>query len=428
MKIGLQAWGSEGDIQPFTALAAGLVQAGHDVTLLVTDNVGRDYSGLARRYGYKLIAVKNPDIHTTSEEIESVWRSMIEIGNPIKQAEMVLQYGFDPEMENMYSAAKTLCSNSDVVIGHFFVYPLRVAAEIANVPMATVNIVHNCIPSAYITPPDMPDLGKWFYPIGWKIVGKMINSIFLPRINALRKREGLPNCTDVMTQAWMSERLNLLAVSPKICSAPKDWGNNNIVCGFLNPPAGLSSEELPEGLEDYLNSGERPLYFTFGSMLIHNVDYIRETASIWNDVVKRLQCRAIFQLPWEDLSVFETEANVFKVSRSPYKKVFPRCSVVIHHGGAGTTQSSLLSGCPSVIVAHMSDQFFWGSELERLGVAGSTQKRKGLSFVKLAKSISTVLSTPEMAKRATMIGSAMSQENGVGSAIREIEKRLLSKI
>ena len=42
MKIGLQAWGSEGDIQPFTALAAGLVKAGHSVTLVVTDNIGRD--------------------------------------------------------------------------------------------------------------------------------------------------------------------------------------------------------------------------------------------------------------------------------------------------------------------------------------------------------------------------------------------------
>lgn len=231
-----------------------------------------------------------------------------------------------------------------------------------------------------------------------------------------------------MTQAWMSEQLNLIAVSPKICTAPKDWGENNYVCGFLNPPAGLSAEELPAGLDEFIRSGERPLYFTFGSMMIHNVEYIREAASIWNDVVKHLKCRAIFQLPWEDLSIFETEANVFKVSRSPYKKVFPMCSVIIHHGGAGTTQSSLLSGCPSVIVAHMSDQFFWGSELERLGVAGSTQKRKGLSSVKLAKSISTVLSTPEMAKRATMIGSAMSLENGVGTAIREIEKRLLSKI
>jgi sterol 3beta-glucosyltransferase len=57
MRIGLQAWGSEGDIRPFTALAAGLVEAGHEVTLAVTDNVGRDYSCLARRSRYKLVAV-----------------------------------------------------------------------------------------------------------------------------------------------------------------------------------------------------------------------------------------------------------------------------------------------------------------------------------------------------------------------------------
>ena len=424
MKIGLQAWGSEGDIQPFTALAAGLVQAGHDVTLLVTDNIGRDYNGLAQRCGYKLVVVKNPDIVTTPEQVESIWRKIIEIGNPIQQAEMVLRYGFDPEMEIMFSAAKNLCANSDVVVGHFFVFPLRVAAEMADIPMATVNIVHNCIPSSHICPPGLPDLGRWSYPLGWKLVRMMLNRIFLPRVNALRKREGLPNDSDVMTQTWASERLNLIAVSPNICSAPKDWSNNNFVCGFLNPPAGLSPEELPEGLVDFLSAGESPVYFTFGSMMLHNLEYNKEAVTIWSDVVNRLGCRAIFQLSWEDLSVFKTNEKVYKVIRSPYRKVFPKCSVIVHHGGAGTTQSSLLSGCPSVIVAHMSDQYFWGSELERLGVAGPTQKRKGLSAKKLAHSIAQVSSSLEMAKRASKIGIAMEQENGVDAAVREIETRL----
>ncbi|MEI7430845.1 MAG: glycosyltransferase, partial [Betaproteobacteria bacterium] len=89
MKIGLQAWGSEGDIQPFTALSAGLVERGHEVTLVVTDNVGRDYSDLALRFGYKLVSVPNP-LMATAEEIESVWRQIIELGNPIRQAEVVM--------------------------------------------------------------------------------------------------------------------------------------------------------------------------------------------------------------------------------------------------------------------------------------------------------------------------------------------------
>jgi len=48
MKIGLHTWGSEGDIRPFTSLATGLKLAGHDVTLVVTDNAGRDYSEMAK--------------------------------------------------------------------------------------------------------------------------------------------------------------------------------------------------------------------------------------------------------------------------------------------------------------------------------------------------------------------------------------------
>ncbi len=36
MKIGIQTWGSDGDVRPFIALAAGLRAAGHDVTVAAT--------------------------------------------------------------------------------------------------------------------------------------------------------------------------------------------------------------------------------------------------------------------------------------------------------------------------------------------------------------------------------------------------------
>ena len=227
-----------------------------------------------------------------------------------------------------------------------------------------------------------------------------------------------------MTQTWASERLNLVAVSPSICEAPSDWGTKHRVCGFLNPPTDLLEEELPGGLEDFLATGEPPVYFTFGSMMLHNLDYIREATAIWTAAVRRVGCRAVFQLPFDDLSALETDDGVFKVKRSPYKKVFPKCSLVVHHGGSGTTQSSLLSGCPSVVVAHMADQFFWGAELERLGVAGPTQKRQRLSSRRLANSIAQVLACPDKAKRASVLGTVMSKENGVEVAVSLIEAGL----
>jgi UDP:flavonoid glycosyltransferase YjiC (YdhE family) len=423
MRIGLQAWGSEGDIQPFTALAAGLVRAGHAVTLVVTDNIGRDYSDLARRFDYRLISVANPQ-RPSAEKVEQVWRQILEVGHPLRQTEIILKYGFDPVVEPMYSAARELCADNDAVVGHFFVYPLRVAAEKAGVPMATINIVHNCIPSKRICPPGLPDLGRWSYGLGWRLVRGMVNRIFLPRVNALRRREGLPPDKDVMTQTWASERLNLVAVSPQICRTPADWEARHQVCGFLNPPAPLMTDDLPDGLDAFLSAGSPPVYLTFGSMVINSPDYLAEIGTIWEEAVHRAGCRAILQLPWGDPSAFATNPNVFSVRRSPYNKVFPRCAMVVHHGGAGTTQSTLLAGRPSIVVAHIADQFFWGSELERLGVAGKTLRRKGLNAKQLAAGITHVLATPPMAQRAASLGARMSAEDGVSKAVQLLEKHL----
>ena len=420
MKIGLQAWGSEGDIRPFTALAAGLTTVGHDVTLVVTDNAGRDYSGLSQRYGYKLKSLPSPNI-PNQDEAAKIWQAIIDVGNPIKQAEMIMTYGFDPVMESMYSAAKELCADNELVIGHFFVFPLRVAAEKSKTPIATVNIVHNCIPSNFTCPPGLPDFGRWFYPWGWKLVKTMINRIFLPRVNKLRTREGLVPDTDVMVQTWAANKLNLLAVSPSICERPIDWDKRHQVCGFLNPPHEDKKENLPEGLDAFITSGTQPVYFTFGSMMLSDLVVIRKTLAIWQDAVNKLGCRAILHVPWEDLSVFETTQNMFMVNRTPYSEVFPRCAAIVHHGGAGTTQSSLLAGKPSVVVAHMADQTFWGSELKRLGVAGNTLQRKSLSAQKLAKEVSFVLNDMTMPEKANIIGKKMAQEDGVNNAIQLIE-------
>ena len=223
----------------------------------MTDNIGRDYSGLARRFGYRLIAVQNPH-PPSAAEIEKVWRHVIELGNPIRQLKLVVKYGFDPVMESMFAAARDLCAANDVVVGHFFVYPLRVAAEKTEAPVATLNIVHNCLPSRWICPPGLPNLGRWFNPLGWRLVRTVGNRIFLPRVNALRRREGLRPDTDLLTQTWAAETLNLIAVSPEICQAPPDWEPWHRVCGFLNHPPMSSAMTCRPGSTSFFPSEARP--------------------------------------------------------------------------------------------------------------------------------------------------------------------------
>lgn len=95
----------------------------------------------------------------------------------------------------------------------------------------------------------------------------------------------------------------------------------------------------------------------------------------------------------------------------------PRCRAVVHHGGAGTTQTATLAGKPSVVVANISEQEHWARELRRLGVAGKLARRRSVTAAGLARRIGQVLASPEMTVRAQVLADGMRAENGVREAV-----------
>ena len=143
------------------------------------------------------------------------------------------------------------------------------------------------------------------------------------------------------------------------------------------------------------------------------------------EAVRLTGCRAIFQLPWADLDAIASPAGVFKLQRAPHRAIFPRCALVVHHGGAGTSQSTLLAGRPGVVVAHLVDQFFWGAELERLGVAGpSCRRRESFTSRALAALDASRDRFAADHARAAALGSAMAGERGLDHAVGAIEAML----
>ena len=50
--------------------------------------------------------------------------------------------------------------------------------------------------------------------------------------------------------------------------------------------------------------------------------------------------------------------------------LFPQCSIVISHGGAGTVHAALLAGCACITLPALpdeSDQLFWAARLHAIG-------------------------------------------------------------
>lgn len=71
--------------------------------------------------------------------------------------------------------------------------------------------------------------------------------------------------------------------------------------------------------------------------------------------------------------------NSLVVPKLPHTWLFPHVSVVVHHGGPGTTGTGLRAGVPSVLVPHIGDQSFWARRVMELGVGPQPIPRRHLT-------------------------------------------------
>jgi sterol 3beta-glucosyltransferase len=326
-----------------------------------------------------------------------------------------------PGVGSMFRAAQTLCAENDLIIGHFILHPTQTAAEMAGKPYVTVTLNHSAIPTRETPPPMAPNLGSWFNKLAWRLTESVLNRILLPPINQLRREQGLRPARS-FRNIWESPEGNLIAVSPELCPPRGDWGDNQRVCGFLNLPSEARPWEMDERLARFLDAGPPPVYMTFGSMLaaVRDPDYVLETTRLLVESVSVAGCRAIIQSAWDLVSGFPEHPEIYRIGTTPHPAIFPHCAAVVHHGGAGTTQTATLSGCPSIVVQHITDQFFWGNELRRLGIAPKPIDRRSATPARIGRAIRRVLDDPSMRQRAKRLGVRMSAENGVQQAVEVI--------
>jgi UDP:flavonoid glycosyltransferase YjiC (YdhE family) len=420
VRIGIQTWGSEGDLRPFIALAGGLRSAGHEVALVVTNIEDKDYSDFAGLLNIDIKHVATPVIRDPGE-LDDIGISCINEKNPAKEVSIIFEKVFAPAVEEMYLAAQDLCRSNELVISHFFNYPVKVAAQKINAHYVSVTLAANAIPSRYTCPVGFPDLGSWVNPIWWWAGRMVINWMFLKSVNGLRNSVELPPVRDMIYDAWTSSELDLVAVSSALCKKQKDWVRHRHICGFLNLPENIENWKMPDDLKAFLDREDQPVFITFGSVFPRKIERVMETVEIFREAVHIASCRAIIQVSKQDVEKMPPDCQIYYTSFLPYRRVFPFCSAVIHHGGVGTTQMSLLSGVPSVVVAHIADQLFWGRELFRKGVASEVLFRRTLTAEKLAKGIHEVTNSVHMKENAWKIGKLMQRENGVQKAVEILE-------
>ena len=95
-------------------------------------------------------------------------------------------------------------------------------------------------------------------------------------------------------------------------------------------------------------------------------------------------------------------------------------AAVIHHGGAGTTASTAVSGVPQIIVPHILDQYYWGNQIFQSKLGPSPIRRSELTSKKLAAAIRECLSNERIRQNARKASGIIKQQDSLEFTVSEI--------
>ncbi len=419
MKIALQTWGSNGDIRPMLALAGGLQKAGHSLTLAVSSIDNSDYSAICRDLNIRYLRAPEQIAFDMPAFARRTYRM-----NTLQWLNALLEEAFFPYEQIIYQTSRQLSEENDCLLGHHFLYPLKLAAaQQHNKPFVSITLCHAAIDTASRPPFHFPNLGSAINRLEWRLLHLLFDFALKKRLSELWLRENMPPVKHVYPGLLTSDQLNLVAVDPLFCPHNDEWAPVHRVCGFLNLPDSVEVWQPPEQLQNFLEQGEAPVYMTFGSVQQAVPEWSME---LFINAAETAGCRAIIQSSGSDYPAGSQRGKLYFIGRHPHQPLFHHCAAVVHHGGAGTTQSAVRSGCPSIVVPFMDEQLFWGWQLQYLGLACKPLPARKATGKQLAKRIAMLLKSKKMRDNARQASLRMQQHDGVATAV-ELIQQLCSK-
>jgi len=207
--------------------------------------------------------------------------------------------------------------------------------------------------------------------------------------------------------------------SPCILNKPEDWGPHIDITGFVFLDE-ASHFEPPPALQEFLASGDPPVYVGFGSC--PSPDPAALTATLF-DGLARAGVRGLVARGWAKLGGESAPAHVHLVDEIPHDWLFPRCAAACHHGGAGTTAASLRSGLPTIIVPFFGDQYFWGRIVSEAGAGPTPVPIGSLTAETLAEAIRFALG-PGVRQHAHELSQKVKAQQGDKETVASFYRKL----
>ncbi len=421
MKVLIMTLGTRGDVQPFVALGRALLAAGHE-TVLCGPNQFESFVATA---GVPFAGVDDGPLR------------LLESSN----AGAVIQGGLQARMQQMqamppmFTQLLTDCwqiatqgagVGADVVVHNGQIIAGQHIGEALGVPTVLALPVPVYVPTAEFSWPGVPLPEWWPHRLNRaSFAGMGLPALMFARVVDTWRRDvaGLPRRKgrhDPTRAADGSPAPVLHAISPTVLPRPSDWPPSATMTGYWFLP---SDNDLPAEIENFLIGGPPPVFAGFGSMTGLDPE---GSATAVVEAARRTGSRLVLAPGWGGLSADAATAAANRVGVDlciaegvDYRLLFPRMSVVVHHGGAGTAGAAFAAGKPQVICPYIADQPFWARIARRLEVAPGSLPQRQLTAKTLAERL-LAAQTPAVARTASTIAARIACEDGLAVAVETI--------
>jgi sterol 3beta-glucosyltransferase len=365
MHYGIIAIGSRGDVQPFVALALGLLDRGHRVTLMAHENFK------AFVEGYQI------DFHPLPGSVEEMLyspkgRKVLRSGNMLVFMHFVnkeVSKNQDRVNEALFSGAQKAEVFVTSVLGMIWIDAI---AGASGKPYATVQL---SFPTTPTTEFPCVLLDFFDFPVYNRFTYRVFDFLYtkdnIKKLNRFRQSLGLPKAKGpLLKNTGDAKTPHLYALSPSFLPRPADWEDRARITGFIHLPAKRREQNpldggIPAELQCFLEAGEKPIYIGFGSIPVP--DPARFTR-VLHELLAETDYRFIFCQGWSKIDGLAEHPRLLVLTTANHDWLFPRCRAVITHGGIGTVAAALRANAPMIVASIFADQPWWGKRVERGGL------------------------------------------------------------
>jgi len=401
MRVLLSTIGSRGDVQPLVALALELRALGQEVRLCVPPDFRDWIDGL----GLPVTPI-GPELRKLTASTPPATPAAPL--SPERRRQMV-----EATVATQFETIAATAQDCDVIVG---ATALQIAApsvaERMGIPYIFAAYCPTVLPSPHHAPILLGMLGDTPAPATadnrelWFRDGERFNDTFGAALNAHRASLGLAPVSDVRSHVFTGRPW--LAADPTLAPwpDPADQAISQTGAWILADERPLSSE-----IETFLEAGEPPVYFGFGSIRAP-----QDLSRMMIQSARALGRRAIVSRGWADLSLVDDEPDCLAISEVNQQALFRRIAAAVHHGGAGTTTAAALAGAPQVVIPQMYDQPYWAQRIHDLGI-GAAHAPGTPTADSLTNALDRAL-RPDVAARARSIATAVRRDGAQVAAQR----------